>query len=153
MAVRGSQLWLPMAIAATFVGCGPTPQELRTAEQSSEFIGDIARGGKGGDWKLADGAVADATRAWAVRGTIHDLGAKLRDKGADWACDAAHKVERAGKVIDGIYLELKPEDRNAIIASAEKSGADPSEVDSLIDEALRLTDSELVKTITVACQL
>jgi hypothetical protein len=153
MAVRGSHLWLLTAIAATFVGCGPTPQELRTAEQSNEFIGDIARGGKAGDWKLADGAVADATRAWTVKGTIHDLGAKLRDEGPDWACDTADQVERAGKVIDGIHLNLKPEDRNAIVASAENSGADPGEVDTLIDEALRLTDSELVKTITAVCQL
>lgn len=141
-------------IAGVLVGCGGNPEELRSATQSREFVGDIARGGKVGDWKLGSDAATDAIRAWRDRTTIQGLGVGLGErlrKGPEWGCDTAGNVERAGKVIHGLGLDLTVDDRNSIVVSAENSGADSAEANSLIDQALQLTDSELVKTIASAC--
>jgi hypothetical protein len=144
-------MWVLTAIAATLVGCGGSPQELRSAEEASTFVGRIARGGKAGDWELADGAGHDAIRAWAHQTTIHNIGVKLHDDGPEWACETAERVEQAHKLIHGIGLDLAIEDRNTIVTSAENNGADEAQVNSLVEEALKLTDSELVKATAAVC--
>ena len=137
------------AVAASLVGCGP--RELRTGAQAREFIVDIARGGRIAEWKLAEAGTAEAVRAWIARGTIEDLGATLKENGAEWSCKAAGRVKNAGKVITGIGRALDEADRTLIVDSAVGEGANRDEVDLLIDEALQLTDSELVETVNAVC--
>jgi hypothetical protein len=147
----GRRSWLLIAVASTLIGCGGNPEELRSAEQSTEFIRDIARGGKIGEWTLADNATVEAIRAWTHRGTVQDLGKTLRDRGPEWACETAERVERAHKVIHGIGLDVSVDDRRAIVASAMEEGASEEEVNALIDRAVQLTSSELVEATAAAC--
>jgi hypothetical protein len=137
------------AVAATLVGCGQ--RELRTGAQAREFIGDIARGGRIGEWKLAEAGTAEAVRAWTVKATIENLGATLKENGAEWSCKTAGRVKKAGKVIKGIRRALDEADRQRIVDSAVDEGADRDEVELLIYQALQLTDSELVETVNAVC--
>jgi hypothetical protein len=141
-----------LAAAATLLaGCGGSPQELRTSTQARKFLADVATGGKPSDWKPAGDAAQDAVRAWAVRDMVERIGAKLRDEGPEWACETAEQVERAHKLIAGIDIVLADEDRAEILASAQTHGADPTDAQALIDDALDLTGAELVETVAAAC--
>ena len=144
--------FLLAGMAAVFIGCGS--QELRTPEQASKFIDDLAHGGSASDWKLADDAVVTAGTAWLHESTIHSIGTKLREEGPEWGCHTVELVHETAKVVDPstVSVELQPTARSIIVGQAESGGATQAEADTLIDQALDLTDSELVETISAACK-
>ena len=146
------RIWLLAIVAMLVIGCGGA-EELRSGAQTEKFIDDIAHGGKADDWELADGATAAATAAWSHQGTIQQLGAKLREEGPEWACEAAESVENAHKVIVGLKLELLPQERNSIVSSAGLQGADSSEANSVIDDSLDLSPLELAETVSSLCRV
>jgi hypothetical protein len=152
VALRTS-LVLLSAVVLSMTSCGGE-NELRTAGQTRDFIHDLAEGKNVEQWgRPTEDAVVAATTAYAHQGTIERLGTKLRENGREWSCKAAEDVHLAHKVVDGLNLELEPAEQINIEDTAESAGAAQTEVDSLIDDALHLTDSELVETISDTCEL
>jgi hypothetical protein len=149
MHVRLIAVCLVLAGTTLLAGCGA--QEFGSPGETKNFISSVARGGKIGDWKLADSAGENAIRAWSLASKIQALGEKLREKDFPGACEIAEDAENAHKVIEGAHVVLTIEDHERILAAAVRGGANPNAVDALINEVLALDVWERIKTITAVC--
>jgi hypothetical protein len=129
------------------LGCGGGEQELRSASQAKTFIEDLARG-KNVDWRLGEDAAVVSRTAWQNQTRIQRLGTKLREEGSEWACNAAEQVHGAREAADALDIYVPPPTVSTIITTSESRGADPFEANSLVRDALGITDSELVETIS-----
>lgn len=147
------------AVAAALLGmlalgaCGGARQ-LRTAGEAESFIATIAKGGKTSEWKLGSNADVLAQHAWRNRTTIQALGKKLRDDGAEWACNVVEQVEHAPKVFSALHpSEISQRDRMRIVlgVNGKPTAPNSNDVTSVIDKAVSLTDSELIKLIATLC--
>jgi len=138
----------PLAAVTLLTGC--EPKELKTASQASEFIDDLARGGSIDDWTHELDAVAFADSAWYNGDEIERLGTRIREEGADWACNTAGGADTVSELVEAIRSPEAAE-RASIFESAEEAGGDEYEIESLFEEVLDLGGSEAVETIGSAC--
>jgi hypothetical protein len=133
-------------MAALLVGCA-NPKELRTSGQSTSFIANVARGDSVDGWRLAAGASGDATRAWAERGAIADLGVRLRREGRTWACEFAENSIR----LRSSFGVFSTGDRTGLAQTAKALGAKSEQVNALLSDVLKLSVSDLREARAAIC--
>jgi hypothetical protein len=131
---------------ALLLGCANV-KELRTGEQATNFIVNIARGGAIGGWRLATGAGGDATRVWAERAAIQDLGVSVRREGRTWACEFAENSIRLRSSF-GVFSAA---DRRSLADTATILGAKSERVNELLSDVLKLSVPDLSKATAAAC--
>jgi hypothetical protein len=130
-------------------GCGG--QSLRTDEDVSAFLRDLADGKGDNGWHLGDHPSLTASLAWQHGRFTSDLGRKLHEDGREWACNAAKAVETAPKIANGIYPPtITSGDRSTILVGATRSGASSNDVEELINDFLNAT-VEGAEVVSKAC--
>jgi hypothetical protein len=148
---------LCVSVAIAIPGCNE--QELKTAAQAESYISKLAKGEDVSKWKFAGQDAADplAFAAWRHKQAIADLGQRLREHlDAEWACDTVGYVEKYGEAspIESLApSQSLPTDARTYIIDQErqKYQADESQVAELIDLSIRISKSELVKTVDSIC--
>ncbi len=130
---------------ATLSGCSHSG-ELDSSEQADTFVVDVAHGGKIAGWRLAGGASKDADRVWVERNTIQDLGRRLRREGKAWACQVAEDSAQLGSIGN-----FNANDRRGVLRNAQGLGASRSEIEALLDDVLKLSNRDLLKTTAAVC--
>ncbi len=140
---------LIVALCAAVLGCAgssATKQQLRTSAQSEAFIAAVARHGEADGWTLSAGASPSATRVWAERAAIADLGTRLRREGGEWGCELAANTFRVGHV--GIY---SVGDRQVLADHAVEAGAAKPQVKAFEADFLKMSMADLREATAAVC--
>jgi hypothetical protein len=139
---RRVPIWLPVVATIVLAGCSDS-KELSTPSHAKAFIADVTRGNRAADWRLAPSASPEAKRAWKERAAIQDMGRRLRQTKAAWACELAEGSSTIGA------SGFTEGDSIAISQIAKRKGAKSTEVDPLIADVFKLSIPDL-KTLTAA---